>query len=90
MDLPLGRMHALELDSKIHLVGFKYLSVLDYYCDGPCYPSKRVYELDLDKEVEESNPIDDFPKLLIPGLCSSQNLKCLLFYKDVWSRPSRT
>ncbi|XP_057744384.1 uncharacterized protein LOC130962244 [Arachis stenosperma] len=63
VDLPLGRMFAFELDSKIHLVGgVKYLSESAASYDGASEPCKKVYELDLDKkEVKESNSIYDFP-----------------------------
>ncbi|XP_015951412.1 uncharacterized protein LOC107476168 isoform X2 [Arachis duranensis] len=63
VDLPRICMYALELDSKIHLVGGR-----QYYF--PYHPrhhgafqfSKKVFELDLDKkEVEESKSIDDAP-----------------------------
>ncbi|QHO25924.1 uncharacterized protein DS421_12g385200 [Arachis hypogaea] len=70
MDLPLGRTFALELDSKIHLVGgVKYMSSYDYSFDNAFYtPCNKVYELDLDKkEVEESKSIDDAPELSVSG-----------------------
>ncbi|XLU46937.1 uncharacterized protein LOC107626389 [Arachis ipaensis] len=70
MDLPLGRTFALELDSKIHLVGgLKYMSSYDYYFDHAFYtPCNKVYELDLDKkELEESKSIDDAPELSVSG-----------------------
>ncbi|XP_057745718.1 uncharacterized protein LOC130963630 [Arachis stenosperma] len=78
VDLPLGRMFALELDSKIHLVGgIKYMSRYDYYFDGAYYTTcNKVYELDLDKkEVEESKSIDDAPELSVSGFSTLHKIE---------------
>ncbi|XLR12451.1 uncharacterized protein [Arachis hypogaea] len=63
VDLPRICMYALELDSKIHLVGGRqYYFPYHPHNHGAFQFSKKVFELDLDKkEVEESKSIDDAP-----------------------------
>ncbi|XLR12448.1 hypothetical protein S83_005911 [Arachis hypogaea] len=76
--LPLARMHALELDPKMYLVGGLKLTHMkfDHYYAGPSDPSKTVYELDLDKKkVEESKSMDDAPKFIATGFYTLHKIR---------------
>ncbi|KAL4339100.1 hypothetical protein AHAS_Ahas12G0276400 [Arachis hypogaea] len=63
--LPLARMHALELDPKMYLVGGLKLTHMkfDHYYAGPSDPSKTVYELDLDKKKVDELGVVIFQRL---------------------------